>query len=564
MIAAIYARKSTDQNVVDEQKSVARQIEHAKAYATRKGWAVADDYVYSDDGISGAEFKKRPGFLRLLNALSPRPPFQVLIMSEESRLGREAIETGYVLKQIMDAGVRVYFYLEDRERTLDTAMDKVMLSLTNFAAEMEREKARQRTYDAMLRKARALHVTGGKVYGYTNVDVLDGAGQRVHITRRINADEAAVVRRIFEMYALGVGTTTIGKTLNAEHVKPPRGRGWAPSGVREMLYRPLYRGEIVWNKSQKIVKAGTKSQRRRPKDEWITLPAPELQIVSPELAAKVDERLSSASARFPRTLDGRKLMGRPRFSDESAYLLTGFTKCTSCGGPVGTDLRGFGRAGSRRHVPYYVCLDYKRRGTCTNAVALQQDILDRALLGSIAEVLDVRILDRAVDEALARLRSGREKHLDRRTQVERELSLLVTKMDRLMDALAEGTGPKEEIIVRLNEEKQRKTVLAAELTKLSELAGIEALDETQLKRELHERVADVKTLLEQNTTQARQMLRKLLAGSKIEMEGFGEGRERGYKFRGDLSIGKLITGGATNTSHWRGPISESAAPVNGD
>jgi len=38
--------------------------------------------------------------------------------------------------------VRVFFYLEDRERTLDSAMDKVMLSLTSFAAEMEREKAR--------------------------------------------------------------------------------------------------------------------------------------------------------------------------------------------------------------------------------------------------------------------------------------------------------------------------------------------------------------------------------------------------------------------------------------
>src|SRR5205823_9292784 len=99
-----------------------------------------------------------PGFLRLLNALSPRPPFQVLIMSEESRLGREQIETAYALKQIMDAGVRVFFYLEDRERTLDSAMDKVMLSLTNFASEMEREKGRLRTRDAMHRKASRGHV----------------------------------------------------------------------------------------------------------------------------------------------------------------------------------------------------------------------------------------------------------------------------------------------------------------------------------------------------------------------------------------------------------------------
>ena len=156
MIAAIYARKSNEQNgVAEDAKSVARQIEHARAYAVKKGWMVAEEHVYGDDGISGAEFVKRPGFIRLMNALKPRPPFQSLIMSEESRLGREQIETAYALKQITDAGVRVFFYLEDRERTLDSAMDKVMLSLTNFASEMERERAKQRTYDALLLKAKA-------------------------------------------------------------------------------------------------------------------------------------------------------------------------------------------------------------------------------------------------------------------------------------------------------------------------------------------------------------------------------------------------------------------------
>ena len=91
---AIYARKSTEQaGVADEQKSVARQIEHARPYAEQKGWTVDDASVFVDDGISGAEFANRPGFLRLMNALKPRPRFQVLVMSEESRLGREAIET---------------------------------------------------------------------------------------------------------------------------------------------------------------------------------------------------------------------------------------------------------------------------------------------------------------------------------------------------------------------------------------------------------------------------------------------------------------------------------------
>jgi len=59
MIAAVYARKSTDQNVADEAKSVLRQIDHAHQYAARKGWTVSEAHVYVDDGVSGAEFANR-------------------------------------------------------------------------------------------------------------------------------------------------------------------------------------------------------------------------------------------------------------------------------------------------------------------------------------------------------------------------------------------------------------------------------------------------------------------------------------------------------------------------
>jgi DNA invertase Pin-like site-specific DNA recombinase len=48
MIAAIYARKSTEQSGVnDEERSVTRQVEHAKAYAVRKGWTLALEHIYS-------------------------------------------------------------------------------------------------------------------------------------------------------------------------------------------------------------------------------------------------------------------------------------------------------------------------------------------------------------------------------------------------------------------------------------------------------------------------------------------------------------------------------------
>jgi DNA invertase Pin-like site-specific DNA recombinase len=53
MVAAIYARKSTDQTgVADEQRSVTRQIDHARSYAKARGWTVVDEHIYVDDGIT--------------------------------------------------------------------------------------------------------------------------------------------------------------------------------------------------------------------------------------------------------------------------------------------------------------------------------------------------------------------------------------------------------------------------------------------------------------------------------------------------------------------------------
>ena len=553
MIAAIYARKSTEQiGVADDAKSVARQIDHARAYAERKGWRVATEHIYSDDGISGAEFVKRPGLTRLLNALEGKTrPFDVLIMSEESRLGREQIETSYVLKQLTDAGVRVFLYLDDRERTLESAMDKVMLSLTNFASEMEREKARQRTYDAMLRKAKALQVTGGKVYGYQNVRGASG------VTRAIDVTEAAVIRRIFELYADGIGMLTIAHRLNDEHVAPPRGRGWAPSGIREMLYRPLYRGEVVWNRSQKIIKGGTKKQRRRDPSEWITLPAPELRVVEDDLWQRVKERLDRSARLYARQVSG-KLLSRPRLKDESAYLLTGFTRCSVCNGPIGTDLRGHGSGNNRQHIPNYACLDHKRRGAaiCTNRVGIPQEALDGAVLNAVCDVLNEGVLDRAVDLAFAELTAGVAEQRARHAELEGELSAIQTRIDRLLDALADGSVPREEVAVRLNAEKVRKDAMTSERARLSGMLTVADLDTEKIKADLHDKVRDVKGLLGQQVPQARQMLRKLLA-DKIDIEPVGSGRQRGFKFRGALTVDRLIGGdaivGANNTPVSGGP-----------
>ena len=91
----------------------------------------------------------------------------------------------------------------------------------------------------MERKARAGHVCGGRIFGFDNVRV------NGHVERRINETEAAVVRRAYELYAAGLGLSTIAHTLNSEGACCPRSQqdhpqGWSGSSLREILKRPIY------------------------------------------------------------------------------------------------------------------------------------------------------------------------------------------------------------------------------------------------------------------------------------------------------------------------------------
>src|SRR5262249_14968475 len=153
-----------------------------------------------------------------------------------------------------------------------------------------------------------------------------------YVRRVIDDDEAAIVRRIFTLYAEGDGLTRIAKRLNADGMRAPRaGTGsWAPTAVREIIRRPLYAGRIVWNRSQKITRRGSRAQRLRPESEWMYREAPELRIVAEDLWRAVErrrERAASTCAGFTR--DGRRT-SRPSGADlGSPYLLSGLVVCAA-------------------------------------------------------------------------------------------------------------------------------------------------------------------------------------------------------------------------------------------
>ena len=146
------------------------------------------------------------------------------------------------------------------------------------------------------------------------------------------------MRRIFELCATGNGLTNITKALNAEGAPAPRpqqGRpaASAPSSVRAVLMRPLYRGEIVWNRTRKRHTWGRSKRSNRDDTTWLRVPAPTLQIVSDELWH--DAQRERLARERPFATGGRCY--RP-----SKYLLSGLARCAECSGGFASHSRQHG------------------------------------------------------------------------------------------------------------------------------------------------------------------------------------------------------------------------------
>ncbi len=119
-------------------------------------------------------------------------------------------------------------------------------------------------------------------------------------------EEAAVVQRIFGMYADGNSQVVIAKTLNAEGVLAPQParnrqtRAWCTSSIHEMLRNERYHGVFVWNRTRKErnPETGRKTSRPRPQSEWKRIDVPEWRIVSEELWERVQTRIRFVAERF--------------------------------------------------------------------------------------------------------------------------------------------------------------------------------------------------------------------------------------------------------------------------
>ena len=461
---------------MEELRSVARQVERSREYAARKGWHLRDDLIFVDDGISGFEFERRPGLQKLLGAVEAKA-FDVLIMSEPSRLGREQTETNSLLKRFYDAGIEVWYYLDDRQARLDNATGKLIEGLHSYVSESERESGRKRTLDGMLRRARAGYSTGGAVYGYESFPVYHSGRQDPHgqpipdyVDRRKVPEEASVIQGIFKMRAAGYGHTAIAKTLNgspgreaelAEYfggVRPPSPRpgtgSWAGTAVREMLRRPLYIGKVVWGRSRRD---GTARGRNGHREPPITVDRPDLRIIDQELWEAVQSfNRERSTAYLSRT--GGQLYGRPARSRDAKYVLSGTLQCGVCGGAMVVGKRIY----KPRTQSYYTCSYHVKRGStiCPNAICVPIEELDHALLGGIeTAVLSPTALSYLLEKAAEAVRRSLAEDPGRLEALRRQRADIERKISRLVNAVMEADSRPRSLVEAIKtQEEDRERV----------------------------------------------------------------------------------------------------------
>ncbi len=513
MRAAIYARMSTDKQSAD---SPADQIARCREFAVTRGWTVAEELIVEDAGISGASRHARPQFLGLMARIRE---WDVLLCWDFARLARNEEDLGWVRNRLKAAKKTAYAVNTGRSiQDLGSRVEGII------AAEYL-EKLKADTHRGLLGRAERSLFAGGLPYGYRTEEIpsgrVDPHGRSIAAGYRLVIDlpRAEVVQQVFELYASGQGLRTIAQRLNAGRVCSPRGKGWSSSALQAMLQNPIYRGSYVWNRSEWIKEHDTGKRRRfeRPESEWLRREIPELAIVPPGLWAQVQTTRAERGRRYPRSGTGQ-LTGRTKGSHTvtSRHLLSGLLECDEC--------RGGFFALSRQST--YGCGWHRDRGpaVCSNGLRVPRTALEARVLGAIRDQILVPdhamyVVRRALE--LARERAGRGGDLERRRlrEVDAEVGNLVS--------LAARVGDLDEVASRIRELKREREILGARL-------GSSAVpDAEELRPPLEAALADLGSALRASPDRAREALRRLLPGRRLQV---APDPQRGFRVEGLLRL----------------------------
>jgi site-specific DNA recombinase len=244
---AIYTRKSSDEGLDQHFNSLDAQREACEAYIQSQageGWT-ALTARYDDGGYSGGSIK-RPGLRQLLADID-RGLVDVVVVYKIDRLTRSLPDFARIVERF-DAR-SVSFVSVTQAFNTTSSMGRLTLNVLLSFAQFEREVTGERIRDKIAAsKAKGMWMGGLPPLGYDAPE----SSERI---LRVNAEEAEVVRSIFERYlelrsvhALVHDLAERGIVSKRRITREGRSTGGQPltrGALFHLLRNRIYRGQIV-------------------------------------------------------------------------------------------------------------------------------------------------------------------------------------------------------------------------------------------------------------------------------------------------------------------------------
>lgn len=248
----------------------------------------------------------------------------------------------------------------------------LFFQMRGVIAEYEREKVLERMKRGRLGRAKSGYPNGGGVpLGYRYI-AEPHKGQL-----EIDPEEAAVVQRIFTMYAEGRTLRAIASQLSKEGILTKVDRHktcgrklyhagrWHTSSVDYILHNETYVGTMYWNKRQFI---STTRWKTRDRTEWVPIPVP--AIISQALFAAVQQQ---------RTQNQRDAKRNRKYE---YLLLGGRLRCGRCGASMVSCMT----RNKRVYRCYSQVRHYPGEPFCHGIV--RADMIESQVWGEIERLLD--------------------------------------------------------------------------------------------------------------------------------------------------------------------------------
>lgn len=231
--AAAYLRVSTEQQ---DEYSLDSQLKLIRDYAAKNDMLVPDEFVFTDDGISGRSAKKRRDFQRMIGMAKDKDrPFEAILVWKFSRFARNQEESIVYKSMLARSGVDVISISEPlAEGPFGSLIERILEWMDEFySIRLSGEVKR-----GMSEKISRGEIVTPPAFGYD----LDKDARRY-----IPNDDAATVRQIYADYLSGKGMLTIAQELGAAGVRTRRGSLPDNRFVKYILQNPVYIGKLRWS-----------------------------------------------------------------------------------------------------------------------------------------------------------------------------------------------------------------------------------------------------------------------------------------------------------------------------